>query len=783
MTTQSASRRRRLFALLTGILCSGYAIPSAAAPIALRFEPNQGQTAPVVRFLARGPGYTLFLTPTESVMVLPAGSSAGASHGASADLRMKLLGSNRAAKATALEPLAGTASYFVGNDPERWRKAIPTFARVRIDEVYPGIDLVYYGSEGRLEYDFVARPGSDPAKIAFQVAGTDTVEIDPSGDLVLSAAGRRVRWHKPVCYQEIDGQRRSVDGAYERTGKDGFAFRVGSYDPKHALVIDPTLVYATYLAPTTFAAGDGLQNAALAIAVDADGNAYVAGITESASFPTTAGAFRTTRPGKRDVFIAKLNPAASALVYATYLGGAENEIQNARGVGIAVDAAGNAYVASSSSSTDFPTTAGAYQTTNQGFDDAFVVKLDPSGANLVYSTLIGGPGIEYGWGVALNADGEAFVCGETNGNFPTTPGAYQTASISLSGFVSKVAADGASLVYSTTVGTNTGKAKAIVLDADGNAYITGGASKQQGATGWPVTPGAFQALGVGSFDAFVTKLNPQGSALVFSTYLGGSANEDGHGIALDGARNVYVAGVTNSTNFPVTAGAFQGSFQSTPFPEDDGFVVKLDATGSTEVYGTYLGTAAGDDLTAIVVDADGNAIVSGGTPSTSFPTTPDAFQPTFTPTQLAGSAIVTKFNATGTALVYSTYIHPTQQNGGSAIYAVTLDDAGSLYMAGTSGPAFPTTPGVFQGTTFNPAFGGPLVAKLDLGAAATACGDFNADGRITAGDALGALRSALGSQTCALEVCDYNGDTRLTAGDALAILRVAVGDTIVAKCP
>lgn len=777
--------RRNCFVWTAVLSAWGIGSVAASAELPIRFEPNRGQTAPVVQFLARGPDYTLFLTTTESVMVLRAAPSAKGlgDPAASGDVRLKLVGSNPAAVASGVQPLAGTTSYFVGNDPALWRRSIPTFARVRLDDVYPGIDLVYYGTEGRLEYDFIVAPGKDPATIRFGVEGADEVAIDGSGDLVLAVAGRQVRWHKPVCYQDIEGERRAVEGAYERVGEDRFAFRLGDYDHTHPLVIDPALVYATFVSPTTFGLGDGLQNAALAIAVDADGNAYVAGITESASFPVTAGAFRESRPGKRDVFVAKLNPTATDLIYSTYLGGSENEIQNARGVGIAIDADGNAYVASSTSSTNFPTTAGAYQTTNQGNDDAFVVKLNPTGTDLVYSTYVGGPGIEYGWDVAVDADGQAYVCGETNGNFPTTPGAYQTASISLSGFVTKLSADGSSLVFSTTIGTNTGKTKAIALDVDGNAYVTGGADTPYGQTGWPVTTGAFQTDGKGSFDAFVTKLSADGSALAFSTYLGGTGNEDGHGIAVDGNRNVYVTGVTNSTDFPVSPGAFQSSLQSTPLPEDDGFVVKLNASGSTLAFGTYLGAAAGEDLAGIVVDSGGRAIVAGGTASTNFPTTDDAFQPTFTPPSLYGSAVVTKLNAGGTALVYSTYLHPTAQDG-SSIYGIALDGNDALYVAGTSSATFPTTPGVFQSTTWNPAFGGPIVAKLDLSGGATeTCGDFNGDGNVTAADALGALLAGLGLEACAPSVCDYNGDGSVSATDALAILHVAVGQSLPANCP
>jgi len=548
--------------------------------------------------------------------------------------------------------------------------------------------------------------------------------------------------------------------------------------------VAPSVDYATYLRPLAFGAGDGFQNHGLAIAADADGNAYVAGIVESSSFPVTAGAYRTTRPGGRDIFVAKINPAGSALVWATYLGGSGTEVENGQSLGIAVDADGNVYVAGSTSSADFPTTAGAYQTSLHGTTDAFVSKLSADGSTLLYSTLVGGDGIDYGWGVAVDGDGHAYVCGETNGGFPTTPGAFHTDSQFGSAFLAKIDDDGGALVFSTTLGTNTGKARAVALDQSGNAFVTGSCDSPHGGTSYPVTEGAYQTTGKGSFDAFVSKVRSDGAELLYSTYLGGDANEGGTAIAVDGAGNAYVTGTTSSANFPTSAGAFQTTLQSTPTPDDDAFVTRVNPGGSGLVFSTYLGGAAGESPTGIAIDGSGAAIVAGSTFSTNFPTTAGAFQETIEPA--LGSAYVAKVAANGKSLGYSTLIHPTSGGQLSIAYAIALDTKGGAYMAGTSGATFPTTSGAFQTTGVFASFGGPVAAKLSgvaAAAAAAVCGDFNGDGRLTASDALGTLRVAVGLGTCGLSVCDYTGDGKLTAADALSTLRAAVGGQGAPHCP
>src|SRR5437588_748149 len=466
-------------------------IAEAYGRLPLSFEANRGQADPQVRFLARGPQQTLFLTSTEAVQVVtrpaPPGSEPPAPRNAKPRgsatgtvLRMSFAGANQAARVTGLEELPGKAHYFIGNNPAQWRPNVPTYAKVRYDDLYPGIDLIYDGTQRHLEYDFVVRPGADPHRIALRLQGDDRLEVDSQGDLVLHTAAGVIRQRKPAIYQEIGAVRKEIPGGYVLSGAQQIGFQVAAYDATRPLVIDPVLVYSTYLEGSVDDYGYG-------IAVDGSGNAYVTGYTVSTDFPTTAGAFQTTARGNNDAFVAKINPSGSALVYSTYLGGNANDY----GYAIAVDGSGNAYVTGSTTSPDFPTTAGAFQTTPSGNNDAFVAKINPSGSALVYSTYLGGNANDYGYGIAVDGSGNAYVTGSTTSpDFPTTAGAFQT------------------------------------------------------------TPS-------GNNDAFVAKINPSGSALVYSTSLPGNPNADRYGIAVDGSGNAYVTGSTTSPDFPTTAGAFQ----------------------------------------------------------------------------------------------------------------------------------------------------------------------------------------------------------------------------------
>jgi len=707
--------------MLAFTVLAGFALPATAATDArvsetygklpLHFEANRGQTDKDVHFLSRGPGYSLYLTSGEAVLVL-AKPNAGAKHDAKAPvksvaLRMSLVGAARKPVVSGLDEQTGKANYFIGKDPAKWRTNVPTYAKVHYRNVYPGIDLVYYGNQRQLEYDFVIAPGVDPKKIVLAFKGADKVQIDSRGDLVVRAAGGDIRQHKPIVYQEIDGIRQEIAGSYVRKGANRVGFEVAAYDTTRPLVIDPiVLSYSTFI------------GAAGSIAVDADGNAYVAGGTGSSTLPTTAGAFQPTGNGGVDVFVAKLDPTGSSLVYSTYLGGSGRDSNG----GITVDASGNAYVTGATNSTDFPTTADAFQPIFGGgstfqadfrASDAFVTKLNATGSALIYSTYLGGFDDDGASGIAVDTAGNAYVAGHTGcaqtsstpttrcaNNFPITPGAFDTTFTvtgAVSGFVTKLNAAGSALVYSTYMGAGV---NAIALDTDGNAYLASYFVQP--------TPGAFQTIpGDSSFaDAGVTKLNAAGSALVYSTYLGGSGNESGSGIAVDAARNAYLTGHTSSPDFPTTPGAFQrtyGGSDSRPVFEGDAFVTKLNPTGSALVYSSYLGGSSEDQGLDIAVDSAGNAWVTGSTFSTNFPTTADAFRTSASRTTSPGSwdSYMTLLSPDGSALVYSTYM------GGAFVSAITLDAAGNAYVTGSAPSSFPTTSGAFQST--GP---GPFVAKF-----------------------------------------------------------------------
>jgi hypothetical protein len=558
---------------------------------------------------------------------------------------------------------------------------------VQYHDVYPGVDLIYYGNQRQLEYDFVIAPGADPGNITLAFTGAQSVALDGDGNLVLHTTGGDVVEHAPVLYQDGPGGRQAVSGRYELQGGDQVGFRVGAYDQRRPLVLDPVLAYSSYL-------GGSGQDTALGIAVDAAGDAYVTGVTLSTDFPSTPGASQPTLHGPSDAYVVKVNPTGTALVFATYLGGSGPDGANA----IAVDAAGNAYVTGQTGSGDFPTTPGAFQSINRGTNSnkAFVTKLTPTGTALAYSTYLGGSGdfaSTFGGGIAVDAAGNAYVTGDTNAaDFPTTPGAFQTTNAAVqggaTGFITKLNGTGTALIYSTFLGGTHGDAgESIAVDAAGNAYVTGVA----GSTDFPTTPGAFQTTfrGPGG-DGFVAKLNPTGTALAYSSYLsGGGAGDIGKGIAVDAAGNAYVTGQTNSADFPTTPGAFQTTFRG----GSDAFVVEVNPTGAALVYATYLGGSGNQDGQGVALDSAGNAYVTGETSSADFPITPGAFQTT---NRGIYNGYVAKLNPMGSALVYNTYLGGTGQDAGLGI---AVDAAGNAYVTGDTNAAdFPTTPGAFQTT-------------------------------------------------------------------------------------
>jgi hypothetical protein len=669
----------------------------------LHFEANQGQTDRQVRFFSRGSGYSLFLTASEAVLVLQRDASPQA---ASAVLRMGLAGANPRPLASGLKALPGSANYLIGDDASKWRTNVPTYGRVRYQGVYPGIDLVYYGNQRQLEYDFVVAPGADPRKIELDLQGVDELEIDGGGDLVLRTAGGDTRLKRPIVYQEIDGVRRQISGRYILKGTTQVGFEIANYDTSRPLTIDPVLAYSTFLAGNDSDSGR-------AIAVDSFGNAYVTGFTQSTDFPTTAGASAPVFNGNRDVFVTKLNVTGAALVYSTFIGGSGFD----EGTGIAVDASGAAYVTGQTQSANFPATAGAFDTSFNGGSDAFVAKLDATGSTLVYSTFLDGSAAATAAGIAIDGNGNAYVTGQTSSaDFPVTAGAFQpvfqggAGGLRSDAFLTKIDAAGAALVYSSFLGgTGDEQGQAVTVDGAGSAYVAGVTL----STDFPTTGAAFDTSYNGNGDAFVARVNGSGSTLLYATLLGGSSSDSAAAIALDATGAAYVTGGTSSADFPVTAGAFDNSFNGAG--TTDAFVTKLDANGSALVYSTLLGGSGGEGGSSVAVDATGTAYVAGDTSSQDFPTTAGAFDTTFGCCSF-GDAFVIKLNPAGSALAYSTYL------GGNSIeslISLALDAKGAVYVTGFTGsPDFPTTPGAFD-TTVSPGFRfqDAFVSKLSLGAA------------------------------------------------------------------
>jgi hypothetical protein len=658
---------------------------------AVRFEANHGQTDSRVRYLARGPGYTLFLTDAETVLAL-----AGPDKKRSA-LRMRMAGADPRAGLTAEGRLPGVSNYFLGDDPSRWRTDVESYARVRHEAVYPGVDVVYYGAGGQLEYDFVVAPGADPGRIALDWEGAESAEVDASGDLVLKVAGGEVRQSAPALYQEDGGERRAVAGAWADYGGGRVGLRVGAYDPARPLVVDPLLTYSTFL-------GGHAGDSAYAVAVDSAGLAYITGLTLSTDFPTWMPYDGTNDGGAEvpeDVFVSKMSVYGNLLVYSTYLGGTGDE----SGGSIAVDASGSAYVTGTTGG-GFPT-VNAYDATHNGSSDVFVTKLNPAGNALVYSTYLGGTAIDDGAAIAIDASGSAYVSGSTwSASFPTASAFDATYNGGIDAFVAKLSPVGNSLLYSTFLGgSGFEQAAGIAVDAGGAAYVTGPVE----SPGFP-TANAFDAVFSGERDAFVAKLSAAGNALGYSTFLGGSGSELARGIAVDGDGAAYVVGATSSADFPIAA-AFDNAFGGVA----DAFVTKLSPAGNALVYSTYLGGTNDDVAWAVAVDVTRSAYVTGRTGSTEFPmrnATDSTYNGQF-------DAFVTKFTEAGSTLAYSTYVGGAEIDDGLGI---AVSASGAAYVSGsTFSIDFPTANPY---TLFYSDLGDAFVLKLDSGAGADGPGAF-----------------------------------------------------------
>jgi len=694
----------------------------------LSFAPNAGQTDRRVRYLAQGAGYSFFFTDDKATLSFakPTGKDQGPGapppgregpgagteqRGVALDLRF--VGANPNARVEAGVRAPGTVNDLTGAQSEG-KRALPTFGELTYRELWPGIDMVFRGQGGKLKYEFHVQPGANPRDIQLAYAGTEGISVAGGGSLAIDTVLGKLRDSRPVSYQPAGDKRAPVKSRYAlRDGgeRGGYGFALAGYDRARPLVIDPGLEYSTFL-------GGSLPDAGNDIAVDDDGNAYVTGRTFSAEYPTTPGAFDQTYNQSGDAFVTKLNRSGSRLVYSTFLGGSRTDA----GFGIEVDEEGRAYVTGGTFSADYPTTPGAFDRTFNGFEDAFVTKLNASGSRVVYSTYLGGSSRDLdteggdftslGNDIAIDEDGNAYVAGGTfSADYPTTPGAFdQTYNQSGDAYVTKLNESGSRLVYSTFLGGgNTDAGLGIAVDEEGTAYVTGNTA----SVAFPTTPGAFdQTFNGFARDAFVTKLNRSGSRLVYSTFLGGSNTDEGRAIAIeedDDDAGAYVTGRTISSDYPTTPGAFD----QTNNGFGDAFVTKLNESGSRLDYSTFLGGSNADEGRGIAVDEDGRASLTGRTFSPDYPTTDDAFDRT----NNAGDAFVTELNESGSRLLYSTFLGGSNLDEGNGIDIEEDDgDDGDLYVTGrTFSPDYPTTPGAFDQSPngFSDAFATKLSTQGD----------------------------------------------------------------------
>lgn len=721
-------------------------ISESYGKLPLSFESNQGQADPQIDFISRGKGYSIYLKPSEAIIALNMATDKVTSgkplyepkslwrengKREHALVKMKLVGANVAPRVRGVERLNEQVRYFIGNDPTKWQADVPTFAKVSYQEVYPGIDLIYYGNQRRLEYDFNVAAGADPRAIKLTFEGVKALEIDGQGDLILRTPSGDVRQHRPVIYQEVGHVRHVVSGHYVVTSDNQVGFELEAYDETQSLTIDPVLSYSTYL-------GNGGNEAGFDIAVDGAGNAYVTGTADSPEFSTSGGS---------NAFVMKLNATGTARSYFTVLGGDGDDI----GFGIAVDGAGNAYVTGSSDSTNFPTTNALQSSFGGGDRDAFIAKLNPTGASVGYSTYLGGSGDDAGLDIAVDDSGNAYVVGSTS-----------SAEFSLLGgnnaFVTKLNPAGNVRVYLAALGgSGDDKGLGIAVDSIGNAYITGLTDSTNFTTANPL-----QATIGGLYDAFLAKLNATGSTLVYSTYLGGGGNDAGFAVTADLAGSAYVTGSTDSTEFSNLGGT-------------NVFVSRLNASGSERSYFTVLGGSGNDAGFGVAVDKTGSAYITGFTDSANFTLT-NPIQ-----SSLGGGAqdaFVARLDVAGSALAYSTYLGG---NGDDAGLGIGIDNKGNLYVTGFTNSSNLSTPGVVQST-----FGGggdTFVTKITDGATVSSTLQFsNTDYNVTEGQhsvqvVLTRTGDLSGTATVFYQTVNQNASDRTDYTAALGTLHFAPNES------
>lgn len=702
----------------------------------LSFAPNRGQTDPRVRFIAQNAGWETYLT-SQSIWL----GSGDRSNG----VVLNFLGANAATRTEELDTLPGKNNYLIGNNSSKWITQVPTFATVKYDGIYSGIDVRFHGTGKQIEYDFDISPGADPKQIRIGFEPSAKVQVGPDGSATIEDHGIQIHQHPPRAYQEVNGTQHEI-AIRTVLDQQELSFNLASYDTSKPVIIDPAIDYSALFG------GANVNTTSNAIAVDSSGNVYLAGETNS-SFPTTAGAYQASSGDSNcvpqtihscgDAFVMELDSTGTNVVYATFIGGNNEDI--AQGIGI--DSVGEAYLTGATWSTNFPVTAGGVQQHNTGgtcfngivCSNAFVTVLNAAGSGLVYSTYLGSAGNtssvtgDQGNAIAIDPAGRVYVTGiAALPNFPTTPGALQTNFSSCCGapFVSALdptKSGPASLIYSTFLGGNVqndrGFGASIAVDSTGEAFITG-----QTASTALATPGAYLTTNNAGTTGFVIKLNASGSIPVFATYLGGNGSkpwctDQPNAIAIDAAGNSYVTGIAGTLDFPTTSGAFQTAFSG----ETAAFVSKLNSTGNTLLYSTLMGGSVKTTLcsmptelgTGIAVDSTGIAYVAGRVLSPDFPITPISIQPVCantipSPDECGSFVAVVDPAANGAnSLKLSTFLAGSLQPQASGI---ALDGSGKIYVTGSGGIQSGTIP-VLGGP---PTTGSSWVAKVDLNGSAPA---------------------------------------------------------------
>jgi hypothetical protein len=700
------------------------------AEFPLMFEANQGQLNDTrVKFLSHGPGYSVSLSPDAVALTLAAPATSLIASGARllgaltkrpvarTSVTLQLSGANALAKMDPLEQQETKTNYFIGSDPARWHPGVRNFRRVRAHNVYPGIDLLFSGTQQQLEYDFVVAPNADPRTITLKINGAQKTFIEENGDLVLRTVRGDVLMRRPRIYQERDGETIGIEGGYHLSRGSEIGFRIGPYDRSRELVIDPILSYS--LALGTGPSNDRFLDAALpfGITTDSSGNVYVSGTTCAANFPVTPGGAGAVDDGTdqacHDAFVTKIHPSGSSLLYSTVIGGSSRD----GAARLALDSTGAAFITGLTQSDNFPTTANAYDRTFSGgmcflttCPDAFVAKLSPDGSQLVYSTYLGGSNIDLGVGIAVNTAGNAFVTGVTfSADFPTMGNVIQdTFGGDHDAVITALSADGSALLFSTYFGGNDGDTgMGIALDGSGNVYVAGGS----GSSNFQVTVGSGTAL---VDDVFVMKISGSGD-LQYSRLLGGANRDFATNVVVDSSGAAYLVGSTNSGDFPVTNGALQtsyggGSTRCFALTIDcgDAFIAKLDRSAAV-VWSTFLGGEYDDGALSIALDGTNSLWITGDTNSTGdadprFPLTIDTYA-------TSGTTLVSNISADGSQLLFSTLLNPGSEGIGTGI---TVDSAGNVYATGQAGvPA--TTAGVYSISSTDPVTG--YVVKLVPGTA------------------------------------------------------------------